>query len=59
MTVRELARALALIPDEYQDLKVLDCSGYEIDGDWKFCPDHPMGDYANPKCKYEDVIYLE
>jgi len=59
MTVRELTRTLSLIPEEYQDLKVIDSSYYVMTGYWKFCPDHPMGDYANPNCKYEDVIYIE
>jgi hypothetical protein len=59
MTVRELARVLALIPKEYQDLKIIDCSYEIIKGYWRFCPDHPMGDPANPNCKYEDVIYIE
>ena len=59
MTVRELKQTLALIPDEYQDLKILDSSYSVIQGQWKFLEEWPMGDYANPNCKYEDVIYIE
>lgn len=59
MTVRELTKTLRLIPEEYQDLKVIDCSYEIIKGYWRFCPEHPMGDYAKPDCKYEDVIYIE
>ncbi len=59
MTVRELARTLSLIPEEYQDLKIIDCSCETMAGCWKLCPDYPLGDAANPDCKYEDVIYIE
>lgn len=58
MTVRELARVLALIPEEYQDLKVI-IDYDEVMGLWKLCEDYPLGDYASPNCKYEDVIYIE
>ena len=58
MTVRELTKMLSLIPDEYQDLKVfIDYS--EVIGLWKLCEEYPLGDYANPDCKYEDVIFVE
>lgn len=57
MTVRELTRMLSLIPDEYQDLKVFTDLG-EIKELWKLWEEYPLGDYANPKCKYEDVIHI-
>lgn len=58
MTVRELAKALALIPEEYQNLKVI-VDYDEIKGLWKLWEEYPLGDYASPDCKYEDVIYIE
>lgn len=58
MTVRELTKMLSLIPEEYQDLKVFIDFG-EIVGLWKLCEEYPLGDYANPDCKYEDVIFVE
>ena len=58
MTVRELARILSLIPDEYQDLKIFfDWS--DIKGLWELYKDYPLGDRTNPNCKYEDVIWVE
>ena len=58
MTVREFARALALIPEEYQDLKaIIDYD--EAKGLWKLWEEYPLGDYANPKCEYENVIWIE
>ena len=59
MTVRELARMLSLIPEEYQDLKVVDSSYEIVRGSWKLWEEYALGDYANPKCKFEDVIYIE
>lgn len=59
MTVRELAKLLSSIPEEYQDLDVLDCSCETVEGKWKLLEDYPLGDYANPKCEYKDFIYLE
>lgn len=59
MTVRELAKLLSLIPEEYQDLDIVDSDYCIIKGNWKLWEDYPLGDYANPKCEYEDVIYIE
>lgn len=59
MTVRELAKMLSLIPNEYQDLRVVDSSYDLIKGLWKLWEEYPLGDYADPNCKYEDVIYIE
>ena len=59
MTVRELVRMLNLIPEEYQDMKVVDSSYNVIEGYWELLEEHPLGDYANPKCRYENVIHIE
>ena len=59
MTVKELSKVLLSIPEEYQDLRIVDCSYDEIEGKWELFKEHPIGDYANPNCKYEDVIYIE
>lgn len=59
MTVRELSKLLSLIPEEYQDLKVVGPDYSIIKGNWKLWEEYPLGDYADPECKYENVIYIE
>lgn len=59
MTVRELTRTLSSIPEEYQDLDIVDSSYEIVRGNWKLWEEYPLGDYADPGCEYEDVIYLE
>lgn len=59
MTVRELTEVLSQIPEEYQNMRVVDSSYEFIKGNWKVLEEYPLGDYANPKCEYEDVIYIE
>lgn len=59
MTVRELTKTLSSIPEEYQDLDIVDCSYDIMKGEWKLWEEYPLGDYADPKCEYKNVIYIE
>jgi hypothetical protein len=54
MTVEELIILLQSMP---QDMEVY------VNGDTivnvKIVEDYPLGDYANPNCKHEDVVIIE
>lgn len=53
MTVEELKELLKDCPDK---AKVY-CSGLELDC-VAISPEYPIGDSANPNCKYETVVIL-
>jgi hypothetical protein len=59
MTVRELTKMLSQMPEEYQNLNIINSNYYILEGNWKLLEDFPLGDYANPECKYGNFIYLE
>lgn len=54
MTVKELKEILESIPD----FLTIYNSGMEIE-DVKVVPNYPIGDSANPNCKYETVLVIE
>ena len=59
MTVRELTNFLSQIPEEYQDMMVVDSEYDRFDGNWKILEDYPLGDSANPMCEFVKAIYIE
>lgn len=57
MKTIELIRELLKLPVEMLDLEVVDIGGEPIE-EIHFREDFPLGDSANPNCKYDNVIQI-
>ena len=58
MTVRELTEVLTQIPDEYQNLEVVDTSYERIMGIWELYDGYPVIVPDKENCEYRKVIRI-